>query len=140
MVLNAEERKERDKAYYEKNKEHKKEYYEKNKEQIQEYYEKNKEQIKEYNKEYSQTEAGKKSNRINNWKQIGVKSEDYNALYEYYINCKYCENCDIELIEGNYGANKRCLDHCHKTGLFRNVLCHICNIKRRMKREGLRVI
>jgi hypothetical protein len=99
-------------------------YYEKNKEQIQE----NK---KEQNKEHFQTEEGKKSSRINNWKQRRVKSEDYNALYEYYLNCKYCENCGVEFVDGDLGANKKCLDHSHKTGLFRNILCNTCNNRRR---------
>jgi hypothetical protein len=125
----------------EERKAYRKAYYEKNKEQLQEYREANKEQSKEYQKEYQkayyekikeyfQTDAGKKSRRIANWKERGVKSEDYDALYEYYINCKNCELCEIELIEGMFGANKRCLDHCHKTGLFRNILCCGCNIRR----------
>ena len=86
---------------------------------------------KEYHKEYRQTEAGIKSYRISNWKTIGVKHDDYSSLYNYYLNCEKCENCSIEFIEGNYGANKKCLDHDHETGLFRNVLCNRCNIKRK---------
>ena len=88
------------------------------------------EQRKEYNKEYYQTEAGKKSNRISKWKQRGVINDDFIALYNYYLNCKNCEGCNIELQEGYFGNNKRCLDHDHQTGLFRNVLCHSCNLKR----------
>jgi hypothetical protein len=135
--------------YYEKNKdkilEERKEYRINNKEKIKEYCEANKEEKKEYDKEYRlnnkdkikeerkeyrQTEAGKKSSRISTWKKIGVESEDYDALYEYYLNCKYCENCEVELVEGSIGANKKCLDHDHKTGLFRNVLCNTCNVRR----------
>jgi hypothetical protein len=104
---------------------------ERNKERCKKWRENNKEQKKEYLKEYRQTEAGKKSYRISNWKKRGVKSEDYNALYEYYINCQNCELCEIELVEGLFGANRRCLDHSHKSGLFRNVLCNTCNGKRR---------
>ena len=58
-------------------------------------------------------------------------NDDINSLYEYYINCQNCELCEIELVEGMFGANRRCLDHSHKTGLFRNVLCHSCKTKRR---------
>ena len=47
-----------------------------------------------------------------------------------YINTTNCEECNIELIEGRYGNNKKCLDHCHKTGEFRNVLCQTCNVRR----------
>ena len=66
-----------------------------------EYYKNNKEKIKERKKEYNNTEQGKKSHCIGNWKTIGV-------------------------ITGN---NKH-LDHNHKTGEFRNILCNSCNQKR----------
>jgi hypothetical protein len=126
------------KEYRENNKEYFKEYREKNKEKqreyLKEYYQNNKEKIneqsREYQKEYKQTEAGKKATRINNWKRMGVKSDDYNSLYEYYLNCKNCEECNVELVEGRYGNNKKCLDHDHNTGQFRNVLCCSCNTRR----------
>ena len=114
---------EKRKAYY-------KEYYEKNKEQLKEYKETNKEKIKEQKKKYYQTEAGKKTTRISDWKQAGVINDDFSSLYEHYINCNKCEICSIDLVEGRYGANRRCLDHDHTTGLFRNVLCNSCNVKR----------
>ena len=144
------DRKEYMKEYYQLNKEKKKEYQQNNKDQIAEqkkvYRENNKEQIKEYKKEwyennkqkiceqkkvYNETEDGKKLNRINNWKQRGVISEDFDALYEYYLKIINCENCDVELVEGNVAANRRVLDHSHTTGLFRNVLCNSCNIIRK---------
>ena len=91
----------------------------------------NTEQTKEYNTMYGQTENGKKSNRINNWKQLGVITENFDELYIKYINTNNCEECNVELIHGMYGSNKKCLDHCHKTGQFRNVLCCGCNVRRR---------
>ena len=153
MVLTEEQKKERRKEYlkiyYQENKERikekQKEYSDTNKEYKNEYNKKyrkeNKDKIKEKNKKYSdankerikeyrQTEQGKKSTRITNWKQSGVICDDFNNLYEYYINCCNCEECGIRLVEGSYGANKRCLDHDHKTGKFRNIICHICNTKR----------
>ena len=127
---------ERIKIYHEEHKEerneYKKEYAKINKDKIAERTNKwrlaNLEKIQQQQKAYNQTEAGKKANRIGNWKQMGVKSDDFSSLYEHYINCKFCENCEIELVEGVYGRNKRVLDHDHQTGEFRNVLCHICNI------------
>jgi len=111
-----------------------KEYHERNKERIlqyqKQYYNKNKEKITEQKKEYKQTEAGKKSNRIKSWKYMGVISDDYESLYEYYLNVEFCELCNVELVEGRYGNNKKCLDHDHITGEFRNVLCCWCNLKR----------
>jgi len=118
----------------EKQKKTKQKYYEKNKKEIlerqQKYYGENKEKIKKTQQKYDQTEEGKKSYRIRRWKRMKVICDDWDALYEYYINCWECENCGVELIEGNYGNNKRVLDHCHKTGKFRNVLCNSCNVLR----------
>ena len=108
------------------NKEYRKNNKEKIKEQGKEYRETNSDKIKEYR----QTDVGKKGIRISNWKQSGVICDDFDSLYEYYINCKNCENCAVELVDGNKLSNRRCLDHSHKTGLFRNVLCNTCNTKR----------
>ena len=109
-------------THKEERKEHQKEYYVKN-------YDKVREQQKKYSVEYRKTDAYKKSQRLRKWKLRGVVCEDWNALYDLYVNCWKCQNCDCDLIEGNYGNNKRCLDHDHKTGLFRNILCNTCNIK-----------
>ena len=122
-----EKRKEYLKEYYRNNKE---KILEKNREYSKDYRENNKEKIKEYNKGYSKTEACRKTYRIYNWIQAGVKSDDYDSLYEVYINTKFCEECNVELVEGNFGNNRRCLDHDHETGLFRNVVCHLCNCRR----------
>tara|TARA_R110000796_G_scaffold197620_1_gene313933 strand:- start:403 stop:816 length:414 start_codon:yes stop_codon:yes gene_type:complete len=136
MVLSEEEKKEKvreyNKIHYQRNKEKIKENYQKNKEKMNEYYEKNKDEINEKKKEWNQTEQGKKSNRISKWKSNGVICENFDKLYEYFINCKECEECDVELtVDKRTTATTRCLDHCHKTGRFRNVLCNTCNTKRR---------
>jgi len=122
-----------------KDKEKMKEWREKNKQKIkeqqkeynEEHKEKIKEQQKEYQKEWRQTDQGKKSQRIHNWKRSGLICEDYDKLYEYYLNTNDCDKCGIELVEGLYGANKKCMDHNHKTGIFRNILCNTCNCNSR---------
>ena len=128
---NKEKIREQNRLYRETNKEEKKE---KQKEYQKEWYEKNKEKIREQKKEYSKiykhTDTAIKSRVINNWKRRGVINDDFNSLYEYYLNCKFCEECEVELTIGYKSANRRCLDHDHKTGLFRNVLCNNCNVRR----------
>ena len=132
--------------YTEAHREAAKKYYEKNRneklEQFKKYYQENKakllekraekrqtEEYKQYIKNYMESDAGKKSRRIAHWKKYGVINDDYEALYAKWCETTHCEECKIELTTGN-GKNKKCLDHDHKTGLFRNVLCNSCNIKR----------
>jgi len=112
------------------NKKYYKEHQEKIKEQVKKYDEEHKEQNKEQRKKYNKTSQRKKSLRIYRWKYTGLICEDYDKLYEHYLNTNECDNCGIELVEGHYGANHKCMDHSHRTGLFRNILCHRCNIMR----------
>ena len=96
-------------------------------EKQKEYRANHKEEMAEYNKAYKATEKGLKKHRITGWKQLGVVSDDWDLLYEKYINTTNCEHCDVELVEGKVGNNAKHLDHDHKTGLFRAVLCKYCN-------------
>ena len=63
-------------------------------------------------------------------KQMGIISNDYEALYEKWKNTTHCEECNVELVGGNLGRNRKCIDHDHSTGLFRNIICHRCNFER----------
>jgi len=107
----------------EERKEYNKQYRIKNKERTKEYLLKNKEYITEQKKEYQQTPNGVKSSSIRRWKYRGVIHEDFDKLYELYINteeCNVCHNSFKSTID-------RCLDHSHITGEFRQILCQKCN-------------
>jgi len=56
---------------------------------------------------------------------MGVKSDDYDKLYEYHMSIERCELCNV-LFDKTI-KNQRCLDHDHDTGLYRKTLCRSCN-------------
>ncbi len=126
-----EKAKEYKKQYRENNKqkitEQNKEYYQTNKEKIKEckkeYYTNNKQKLDEQNKEYYQTPNGKKSNTIGRWKRCGLIHDNYNEIYDLYLNTNKCNVCNYVFDK----SNCRCMDHCHTTGLFRQILCNKCN-------------
>lgn len=93
---------------------------------------KTKEEKKEQRKKYDQSEKGKKSRRIKDWKRIGVICSDFDSLYQKYIDTKNCEECKREFGQWGDGSGSfRCLDHNHESGQFRNIICCSCNVKRR---------
>jgi len=113
---------------------------EQNKEYNKKYREDNIERLRErnnvYMRKYSQTEKGKKSRRIKKWKKppksggLPLICDDNDLMYEHYINTEFCDNpeCKVKLTEDRYPTpTTRCLDHNHKTGEFRFVLCANCN-------------
>ena len=105
---------------------------EKQKAYLKEYHSKQKQ--KDYRYKYYNTPKGKKSKMISNWKQFGlIETEQYtfDELYEAYLYCSECEECGVELVGGSKAPNRKCLDHDHTTGIFRNILCNTCNVKRR---------
>ena len=68
---------------------------------------------------------------IKTWKVRGLKCEDYDALYNQYLNVCNCDNCGVRFGKfGDGSGTYKVLDHSHRTGLFRNFLCSNCNIQR----------
>tara|TARA_R110000824_G_scaffold47135_1_gene134609 strand:+ start:42 stop:353 length:312 start_codon:yes stop_codon:yes gene_type:complete len=77
-------------------------------------------------------EKWQKIRRVKDWKKRGLilhEDETIDMIYERYLSTIQCETCNV-VLEGN-GANQKCMDHCHITGHFRNILCKACNSKRR---------
>jgi len=115
------------KEQYEKNKEYYKEYRENNKELRREYDKERYENNKEYFKEYHQTEKGQMVCKIAIWIHRGVIYPNMKELYYTYKMTTHCHYCWCLLVEGNFGANRKCLDHNHETGEPRGVICNTCN-------------
>lgn len=93
-----------------------------------------KDRTKKYNKMYKQTPEGRKKTTITNWKRRGLIETDqytYDDIYLAYLCQSNCELCDIELTIDRYNTSTtKCMDHDHSTGIFRDFVCHSCNIKR----------
>ena len=114
-------------------------YYQKNKEMINEksriYRETHREEIREKQKKHYQEHKDepymKKQMTLYNWKRIGLKG-NYEKIYEYYLKITHCQECEFELgVKGDGTGRMKCMDHHHPTGLFRNILCHTCNVQRK---------
>ena len=93
----------------------------------------NKEKIKIRDIEYRKNnpETWKKTYTISQWKKNGLLG-DYQLIYKIYLSTKFCDECGFELTYDRFPTKTRkAMDHCHKSGLFRNILCHKCNTKRR---------
>lgn len=109
-----------------------KKYYQANKEKRnaanKKYQEANKEQKSMYDKIYSKTSKSKKSHMIANWKYRGIITDDFDSIYELYIEQNHCWNCEKEFTS----SKDRHLDHNHLINdcdNIRGILCCSCNVK-----------
>lgn len=68
------------------------------------------------------------SKTICQWKLKGLLEtrERMEEIYWIRESSTECEKCGKEF----KSPNDRCMDHCHDTGRFRNILCNSCNAKR----------
>tara|TARA_R110000787_G_scaffold252562_1_gene358029 strand:- start:35 stop:448 length:414 start_codon:yes stop_codon:yes gene_type:complete len=122
--------------YYQKNRdaiiEKSKLTYNQNKEHVlkqkKEYYKKNREVKIEWQKNYYKCPIKQKHNIIGGWKRSGLITDDYDTIYDTYINTNNCEKCDCDITRGRGLIGKKHLDHDHESGEFRNILCGKCNI------------
>ena len=79
---------------------------------------------KNYAKNYAQTYRGKMFRKIAIWKLNGLIAINYEIIFDRYYYSSHCENCKCEYTKDNV----KCMDHDHKNGLFRNILCNACNV------------
>ena len=86
----------------------------------------------------SQTPEGIKYCKIAGWKKVKIISNDWDATFDWVMNTKNCENCDV-LLENGKGSKGRCLDHDHSITdgpNARAVLCMDCNVNEGKKRHA----
>ncbi len=83
-----------------------------------------------FNKDGSRTEKFDRSMKITNWKLAKSKNpikllpnETWNDLYDIYTKTTECMGCGKPFDS----KNRKNLDHCHKTGFVRGVICNHCN-------------
>ena len=64
-----------------------------------------------------------KTTTIYNWKNYGIIHDDFDTLYNTYINTFNCDACGYKF----ENKRQRHLDHDHDTGLIRKIVCNKCN-------------
>ena len=91
----------------------------------------NADRIRETARSYNQTDGRKKFNKINSWKMNGFKHtpEQFDAIYAKYKEATECELCSTPVVDGG-NKNRKCADHHHTSGCFRNIVCPMCNSMR----------
>ena len=73
-----------------------------------------------------------KSHKKYDWKIRGLiyrEHESFEMIYNLWLNATNCARCNKTLDFSGSGPDGRCMDHDHKTGYFRNILCNSCNHK-----------
>ncbi len=96
-------------------------------EKAKEYIINNPHKKKEY---YEKFKLNKKAYMIKNWKNferkniaLDLQQYTWDEIYNIWLNQKECMGCGLD-----FNANRRkCLDHDHKDGKFRGVICYSCN-------------
>ena len=95
----------------------------------------NKERRNKQDKIWRQTENGKKSKRISQWKKQGIICDNWDALYDHYLKTSFCDFCKVKLTYDKKSSSAmKVVDHDHSITdrpNFRNILCNCCNIKRK---------
>lgn len=116
-------------------KEYRKQYYLKNKEKELKYQKQQRLNNPEYIKQYYKTLKGKETQRRADLKlRYGITIEDYDQMFELQNGkCKVCGSED--------NGNKRFhIDHNHKSGKIRGLLCNRCNLMLGHAKEDIEIL
>ena len=72
--------------------------------------------------------------KISGWKSRGMilrENEDWESIYIEYMIQERCDDCNCILNDSKLNSKgRRCLDHDHKTGFIRGIVCIGCNQRR----------
>jgi len=115
----------------EKNRQHTRDYardyYSKNKEQYAAKYEENKEEKAEKSRAYHASAQGKKKHQISYWKRRGLIHDDFDSLYDEYINKRECDKCGEEFGQRGDGTGTYiCIAQKFGTKEVESVCCYKC--------------
>ena len=92
------------------------------------WYNKNKERVLEAGKRHYQN--NKDSYREGEYKRkFGITLDDFNILYKKQNGvCAICEKPETAKAANSNQVRQLSVDHCHKTGKIRGLLCSSCNL------------
>jgi hypothetical protein len=119
------------KRWREKNRQHTrdyaKKYYSTHKEEYANRYEENREAKTKSSKEYHKSANGRKKHQISYWKRRGLIHDDFETLYDEYLNKKKCDKCDEEFGERGDGTGTyRCIAQKYGSKEVDGVCCYKC--------------
>ena len=81
---------------------------------------------KKWNKKYQKSEAGIAAHRQWWWKKIGI---DPSFTYEQYMIMEKAQDGLCTICRGTTRGKRLNVDHNHKTGKVRGLICSVCNHK-----------
>ena len=82
---------------------------------------------------WSKTPEGRKSQRISARKHRGAifkdkaQEEEVDDKFITATHCNNCETCELTHYPEPFSNRTACFDHCHRTRLPRQIICHNCN-------------
>ena len=95
---------------------------------VRKYQKNNPDKTKFWDKKRSNNPKRKLYNKIRNFKKYGLTIEKYNSLLIKQNNkCAICSSEEKSKQNNGIHTRQLAIDHCHKTGKIRSLLCSQCN-------------